>query len=103
MWLPRRSNGIRTGPDAGSSTRLQDYIRAEQTLRVKAQTVNPREGIPFTFVIPKDARSTAMADLRTEGTVRWILEVKAPLKGLNYYAIFGVEVRARSGAAQPGG
>jgi hypothetical protein len=76
-----------------TSTNLKDYIRGEQTLRVNAQTVNPREGVPFTFMIPTDAMTTANSDLMTEGSVRWILEVKAPLKGLDFYAIFGVDVR----------
>ena len=78
-----------------TSTTLQDYIRGEQTLRVNAQTVNPRDGIPFAFMIPTDAMTTALSDLMTEGSVRWILEVKAPLKGLDFYAIFGVHVRVR--------
>jgi len=78
-----------------TSTNLKDYIRAEQTLRVNAQAANPREGIPFAFMIPTDAMTTAKSDLMTEGSVRWILEVKAPLSGLDFYAIFGVEVRAR--------
>jgi len=78
-----------------TSTNLKDYIRGEQTLRVNAQAANPREGIPFAFMIPTDAMTTANSDLMTEGSVRWILEVKAPLKGLDFYAIFGVEVRAR--------
>ena len=56
---------------------------------------SPGEGIPFAFMIPTDARTTANPDVMTEGSVRWILEVKAPMKGLNFYAIFGVEVRAR--------
>lgn len=77
------------------SDRLQDYIRGEQALRVDAKTVNPREGIPFAFTIPTDAMTTALPDVRAEGSVHWILEVKAPLKGLDFYAIFGVEVRAR--------
>ena len=78
-----------------TGTNLKDYIRWEQTLRVDARTMSPREGIPFAFMIPTDARTTADPDVMTEGSVRWILEVKAPMKGLNFYAIFGVEVRAR--------
>ena len=78
----------------GESTGLKDYIRGEQTLRVKAPTANSREGIPFAFMIPTDAMTTANSGLMTAGSVRWILEVKAPLRGLDFYAIFGVEVRA---------
>jgi len=79
-----------------TSTNLQDYIRGEQTLRVNAKTVNPREGIPFAFMIPNDAMTTSNSGLMTDESVRWILEVKAPLKGVDFYAIFGVDVRARS-------
>lgn len=78
-----------------TSTNLKDYIRGEQTLRVSAPTVNPRKGIPFEFLIPADAMTTAASDVMAEGSVRWILEARAPLKGLDFYAIFGVEVRAR--------
>ena len=79
--------------DRSTSTSLKDHIRGEQTLRVKAQTANAREGIPFAFMIPTDAMTTANSDLMTAGSVRWVLEVNAPLKGLDFYAIFGVEVR----------
>ena len=74
-------------------TDLKDTLRSEQTLRVIAKTVNPREGIPFAFTIPPDAMSTRDPDVRIGGSVRWILEVKAPLSGLDFYAIFVVEVR----------
>ena len=40
--------------------------------------------------------TTSNSGLMTDESVRWILEVKAPLKGLDFYAIFGVDVRARS-------
>jgi hypothetical protein len=80
----------------GSNDSLQDFIRAEQTLRVNPQGVNARDGIPFAFVIPKDAMSTAAPSVMTSGSVRWVLEVKAPLKGLDFYAIYGVEVRAQT-------
>jgi hypothetical protein len=50
-------------------------------------------------MIPKGALSTTVLGARAIDMigepgeeVRWILEVKAPLKGLNYYAIFGVHV-----------
>jgi hypothetical protein len=81
-------------PRLGSSDSLQDCIRGEQTLRVNPKGVNAREGIPFAFVIPNDAMSTADPSVMTGGSVRWVLEVKAPLKGLDFYAIYGVEVRA---------
>lgn len=77
------------------STNLKDYIRGEQTLRVSPQAVNARIGIPFSFVIPPNAMTTAAANVMTEGSVRWVLEVKAPLKGIDFYGLYGVEVRAR--------
>ncbi len=80
-------------------TRLKEVIRWEETQRVSARTVTPAEGVVFAFKIPADALAvqdpSGSLDMNTEGTVRWILEVKAPLKGLNFYAIYGVDVRAR--------
>lgn len=79
-------------------TRIRDVIRWEETQRVNSRTVTPAEGVVFAFKIPADALAvrdpTGSLDMNTEGTVRWILEVKAPLKGLNFYAIYGVDVRA---------
>jgi len=81
-----------------------DQIRMEETLRVSAQAVKAAGGIPFAFMIPRDARMTTvpMGDLLltgdVSGSIRWILEVKAPMKGLDFYAIFGVEVAS---AARP--
>ena len=74
---------------------LRDHLMWEEVLRVNARSAAPGGGVPFGFVIPRDAMSTAESNLRTDGSVRWILEVKAPLKGLDFYAIFGVHVRAR--------
>ena len=85
---------------SSKGTGLKDIIRGEQTLRVRAQTVNHKEGIPFAFTIPTDAMTTQLPDVMTEGSVRWILEVKAPVAGLDFYAIFGVEVR---GSMRPQG
>ncbi len=84
----------------------QDTIREEQTIQVSPQFADPRKGIPFAFMIPRGALSTTgpgagAIDMIGEaaGEVRWILEVKAPLKGLNYYAIFGVHVVPVSASA----
>lgn len=84
----------------GMNTRLKDSIVHEQTMHVGAGQTDPRKGIPFAFTLPEDARSTTVSSTSVleligppgGGEVRWILEVKAPLKGLNYYAIFGVLV-----------
>jgi len=78
---------------------LRDSIREEQTIQVSPQFADPRKGIPFAFTIPSGARSTTVPGTSVLDTigepgseVRWILEAKAPLKGLNYYEIFGVHV-----------
>ena len=85
---------------------LRDSIREEQTIHVSPQFADPRKGIPFAFTIPRGALSTTVPGMRAidmlgepGDEVRWILEVKAPLKGLNYYAIFGVHVIPASESA----
>jgi hypothetical protein len=85
---------------------LRDTIREEQTIQVSPQFADPQKGIPFAFMIPKGALSTTVLGARAIDMigepgeeVRWILEVKAPLKGLNYYAIFGVHVIPASESA----
>jgi len=88
----------------GMTTRLRDGIVDEQTMHVSARQTDPRKGIPFAFRIPEGALSTTVSGTSVleligppaGGEVRWILEVKAPLKGLNYYAIFGVHVSPNS-------
>ena len=81
-------------------------MRWEETQRVNSRTVTPAEGVVFALKIPADALAvqdpTGSLDMNTEGTVRWILEVKAPLKGLKFYAIYGVDVRGGSQAAPHG-
>jgi hypothetical protein len=76
-----------------TKTRTEDRVRWEGQRKVPAATVNSAEGIPFEFPIPETA--LAMPDARAKGPVRWTLEVTAPQKGLDYYALFGVIVRAQ--------
>jgi hypothetical protein len=76
-----------------TKTRTEDRVRWEGMRKVPAATVNSAEGIPFEFLVPETA--LAMPDARAKGPVRWTLEVTAPQKGLDYYALFGVIVRAK--------
>lgn len=78
---------------SNSTTRTQDRVHWEGLRKVPAATINSAEGIPFEFPIPEHA--FAMPDARAKGAVRWTLEVAAPQKGLDYYALFGVIVRAK--------
>ena len=77
-----------------NTTRLKDHVRGEQTLRVSREGVHAEDGVPFSFVIPTGALTTSSGDLMNSQSVRWLLEVKAPLKGMNFYGIYGVEIRA---------
>lgn len=103
------------------SKRNVDRIRWEETIRVAPAGINSKEGIPFEFTLPAPfdkpgalsgnpapAESgvyfSALASINIPGlqtivahnhapnAVRWILEINAPLRGINYYAIFGVFV-----------
>jgi len=80
-------------PTEPTKTRTEDHVRWEGLRKVPAATVNTAEGIPFEFPVPEQA--LAMPDARAKGTVRWTLEVTAPQKGLDYYALFGVIVRPK--------
>ena len=103
------------------SSKNVDRIRWEQTIRVPPAGINSKEGIPFEFTLPapfdkpgaaagnptppkSGIQFSALASINIPGvqTVlahnqapnsrRWIIEINAPLKGINYYAIFGVIV-----------
>jgi hypothetical protein len=103
------------------SSRNVDRIRWEHTIRVAPASANSKEGIPFEFTLPApfekpkapDANpaaaksgiqfnalasinipglQTTIAHNRAPNATRWVLEITAPLKGINYYAIFGVIV-----------
>jgi hypothetical protein len=78
---------------SSTKSRIEDRVHWEGLRKVPAATVNSAEGIPFEFPIPEEA--LAMPDARAKGAVRWTLEVTAPQKGLDYYALFGVIVRAK--------
>ena len=110
------------GNSTSSSTRNVDRIRWEETIRVAAPSVNSMSGIPFAFTLPEpfekaDVSSenpqpsklgpfqfSGVAAINIPGlqtvfarnvapiATRWVLEIEAPLKGIDYYAIFGIVV-----------
>ena len=110
------------GNSTSSTTRSVDRIRWEETIRVAPASVNSISGIPFGFTLPDSfAKPTdsnekpppsklgpfqfsGVAAINIPGlqtvlarnvapiATRWVLEIKAPLKGIDYYAIFGIVV-----------
>jgi hypothetical protein len=97
------------------STRNVDRIRWEASNRVPFASVNSKAGIPFGFTLPEpfkksqpgesgSVQASWVAAINIPGlqnvfahnqaprATRWVLEAKAELKGIDYYAIFGVVV-----------
>jgi hypothetical protein len=74
-----------------TKSRMTDYVRWEARRHVDPATVDSSRGIPFAFDIPTVA--LANGDARAKGQVRWILEITAPMSGVDYYEIFGLVVR----------
>lgn len=77
------------------TSKTKDVIRWEATARVDPRAVDSQAGIPVQFVIPSSLGSnTGGAGGLRGANVRWTLEIRAPLDGVDYYAIFGVPVSA---------
>jgi hypothetical protein len=64
--------------------------RESDTARAGARA---SEGIPFSFALPADAPVSIgpAVHLDEEGT-RWILTITAPMRGMDYYAVFAIDV-----------
>src|SRR5436190_2227413 len=58
-------------------------------------SVQSSVGIPFAFAIPADALPSNGPPVyeRQHGNVRWILTVTAPMPGVDYYAVFAIDMR----------
>lgn len=82
-----------TNPARPTETRTEDVIQWEALRKVPGASVNSADGVPFEFAIPDKAFS--MPDARSNGEVRWTLEIRARQQGLDYYALFGVIVRPK--------
>lgn len=110
------------GNSTSSTTRRVDRIRWEETTRVAPASVNSMSGIPFVFTLPEPFAKSDVSNESPQASklgpfefsgvaavnipglqtvfarnvapiaTRWVLEIKAPLKGIDYYAIFGIVV-----------
>jgi hypothetical protein len=103
------------GLTSGDSTRSVDRTRWEHSIRVARDSAKSKVGIPFQFTLPSPfekpdpSKSSpviasglaainvpgmlkVLAHHETPKATRWILEIRAPLKGVDYYAIFGIVV-----------
>lgn len=106
-----------TRGSSSGSTKNVDRVRWEDSTRVASASVSSRSGIPFEFTLPEPFEKTpaaapgsssvlasALVSINIPGmkkvfahnqapsATRWVLEVKAPLEGVDYYAIFGIIV-----------
>ncbi|TGS09212.1 hypothetical protein EN852_031655 [Mesorhizobium sp. M2E.F.Ca.ET.209.01.1.1] len=72
----------------------KDDLKWRETIVVPSTSVRSSTGIPFAFQIPPDALPSRGPPIyeRVHGNVRWILTVSAPMQGLNYYAVFAIEM-----------
>ncbi|TGQ08954.1 MULTISPECIES: hypothetical protein [unclassified Mesorhizobium] len=72
----------------------KDELKWRETIVVPSTSVRSSAGIPFAFQIPPDALPSRGPPIyeRVHGNVRWILTVSAPMRGLNYYAVFAIEM-----------
>lgn len=82
---------IRSKNDSG--VRHIDRIVWEGRQTVSRDRIRASEGIPFSFVLPADVPPSRgpTIHLDEEGT-RWILTITAPMRGMDYYAIFAIDV-----------
>ncbi len=78
-------------------TRIHDRKVWESVRSVDRSTIDSSVGIPVEFDIPGDAPRATWPPPEDEAGVRWALEVQAPTPGLNYQAVFRLNVQdARS-------
>jgi len=75
-----------------------DEKRWEGLCTVKRDQVQSSQGIPVNIPIPEGSGAMATvpgSEIGTSTGVRWVLEIRAPLHGLDYYALFLIIVRQR--------
>ncbi|MEO5756595.1 MAG: hypothetical protein ABIQ51_07035 [Mesorhizobium sp.] len=80
---------------AGEKSTYREEIKYEEKLAVPRASVQSSVGIPFAFAIPADAPPSVGPPVyeRRHGNVRWILTVTAPMPGVDYYAVFAIDMR----------
>ncbi|RWA74680.1 hypothetical protein [Mesorhizobium sp.] len=87
------------GPIARTSgtqkSTYKDELRWQETVVVPRASVRSSAGISFAFQIPPDALPSKGPPVyeRVHDNVRWILTVSAPMRGLDYYAVFAIDMR----------
>lgn len=73
-----------------------DEERWQGLCTVKCGQVLSSQGIPVNIPIPKGSGAMATvpgSEIGTSTGVRWVLEIRAPMRGLDYYALFLIIVR----------
>ena len=80
---------------AGGKSTYKEELKYEEKLVVPRGSVLSSVGIPFAFAIPADALPSNGPPVyeRQHGNVRWILTVTAPMPGVDYYAVFAIDMR----------
>jgi hypothetical protein len=80
---------------AGGKATYKEELRWEEKVVVPRSSVQSSAGIPFAFSIPADALPSNGPPVyeRVHGNVRWILTVTAPVPGVDYYAVFAIDMR----------
>jgi hypothetical protein len=87
--------------EAGRSGHHVDRLIWSGSRAIAPGTVRSSAGIAFSFDLPADALPSRGPPVQTtsDGDVRWILEITAPLPGLDFYAVFAVDVKPRDSRA----
>lgn len=90
-----RVGGPAVNPIAGDKSTYKEELKFEEKLVVPRASVQSSAGIPFAFAIPGDAPPSNGPPVyeRQHGNVRWILTLTAPMPGVDYYAVFAIDMR----------
>ncbi len=82
------SESYATGSGKNRRTQVEVHWQEEQSVSMDGK--DSRKGIPFSFSLPRFPPESG--DQLSRGKVDWIIEVKAPLEGVDYSASFVVPV-----------
>ena len=90
-----RVGGPAVNTIAGDKSTYKEELKFEEKLVVPRGSVQSSVGIPFAFAIPPDALPSNGPPVYEpqHGNVRWILTVTAPMPGVDYYAVFAIDMR----------
>ncbi len=89
-----RVGGPIVSTSGAQKSTYKDELKWRETIVVPSTSVRSSTGIPLAFQIPPDALPSKGPPIyeRVHGNVRWILTVSAPMPGLNYYAVFAIDM-----------